>query len=689
MKINYRPEIDGLRAISVFAVIFYHADFFLFGHVIFQGGFIGVDIFFVISGYLITSLILKEINETNQFSFKNFYERRVRRILPVLFFALILSSIVAYFILTPLSLKDFGRAVISTIFFISNIYFWTTNTIYGNEDSLLKPLTHTWSLSVEEQFYILFPILLLILIRFFKKKFFLIIFSLFLLSLIFSEWSARTTLEFNYTMFGFFNLNFFANSNFFLILSRFFEFLIGSIISYLSSKLKRKKTIFKINKFYYILNKINPIFGIVLIFYSFIFFKLDKIFHPGLATLIPVLGTALIIGSFNKKGIITKILSNRLLVFLGIISYSLYIWHYLIFSFLRYLGIFNNSFEIKFLSILLTIILSIFSYYCIEKPFRNKKIISTKVLVYYVCITTVILISYCLYIFKTNGIDYRFPKIISESLSKKVTIHNKIDDKKKNIVLIGDSHASALHYYLNEELKKYYNFFLFDTVFYINDFNSVKAKNKNISKKFEENNKNIKNFLDTQKDTIIIWHQLWSPILDGIDYSYDYREKPAENYYEPVNFRITSEEERKKYLKEGLQLTVNNVLKNDNILILVYPVPEMLFHPIKSIERGLILNHLLNNNYKFTIPILTSDYYTYKKKNKITFEMLDSIQGSKIYRIYPEYLFCNTIIQNRCVTNNKEHLFYYDNSHLSLEGSKYVVNEIMKTIQQIKINEKN
>ena len=687
MKINYRPEIDGLRAISVFAVIFYHADFSLFGHALFQGGFIGVDIFFVISGYLITSLILKEINQTNQFSFKNFYERRVRRILPVLLFALMLSSFATYFILTPLSLKDFGRTVISTIFFISNIYFWTTNTIYGNEDSLLKPLTHTWSLSVEEQFYIIFPLLLFILIKFFKKFFFSILISLSFFSLIFSEWSARTSIEFNYIMFGFFNLNFFANSNFFLITSRIFEFLIGSIISFSSLKTEEEKKILKIHKFYNILNKANPFLGVILIFYSFIFFKFDKIFHPGLTTLIPVIGAALILGSSNKKAITTKILSNRFLVFFGIISYSLYIWHYLIFSFLRYLGIFNNSFEIKFLAILLTIVLSIFSYYYIERPFRNKKIISIKLLVAYVSISSLILISYCFYIFKTNGIDYRFPKIISESLSQKKIIHNQIEEDKKNIVLIGDSHASALHYFLNEELKKYYNFFSFETTFYINDFNSVSKKNKNISKKFLENNKNIKNFLETQKDSIVIWHHQWSPILDGIDYSYDYREVTAANYYEPINFKITSEEERKKYLVEGIISTVNNILKQGNILILVYPVPEMLFHPIKSIERGLVLNHLLNNN-KFTVPILTSDYDTYLKKNKITFEILDSIKGSKIYRVYPDKSFCNTLISNRCVVNNKQHLFYFDNSHLSLEGSKYIVNDIVKTIQRIKLDDK-
>jgi len=126
MKSFYRPEIDGLRTISVFAVIIYHANFVLFGHNLFQGGFVGVDIFFVISGYLITTLIFKEILKKNKFSYKYFYERRIRRILPVLLFIIIISSIISYFILLPAALKDFGRSILSIIFFISNIYFWGT-----------------------------------------------------------------------------------------------------------------------------------------------------------------------------------------------------------------------------------------------------------------------------------------------------------------------------------------------------------------------------------------------------------------------------------------------------------------------------------------------------------------------------------------------------------------------------------
>ena len=142
--IKYSPEIDGLRAIAVFSVIIYHAKIFLFGSLLFKGGFIGVDIFFIISGYLITTLILKEISNQN-FSFRNFYERRARRILPALFIVIIFISIISFFILLPLAIVDFDKSILSIISFSSNFYFYFTENKYGAESSLLKPLCRSFS----------------------------------------------------------------------------------------------------------------------------------------------------------------------------------------------------------------------------------------------------------------------------------------------------------------------------------------------------------------------------------------------------------------------------------------------------------------------------------------------------------------------------------------------------------------
>jgi len=158
-KLKYRPEIDSLRAIAVIAVIIYHAKINLFGYQLFPGGYLGVDIFFVISGYLITSIIFNELQLKKNFSFTNFYLRRGRRILPALFFLLLCCIPFSWFILLPSSYIDLSKSILYSLGFSSNFYFYFTGLEYGAIDGLLKPLLHTWSLAVEEQYYILFPIL--------------------------------------------------------------------------------------------------------------------------------------------------------------------------------------------------------------------------------------------------------------------------------------------------------------------------------------------------------------------------------------------------------------------------------------------------------------------------------------------------------------------------------------------------
>mgnify|MGYP003303596985 CR=1 FL=1 len=169
MKLSYRPEIDGLRAIAVGVVILYHAQINILGHQPFKGGFIGVDIFFVISGYLITSIIFKELLTSGSFSFKYFYERRIRRILPALLFVMLVSLPFAWMYALPNSVIDFSKSILYSLGFSSNFYFHYSGKEFGSEIGLLSPFLHTWALSVLVQFYIIFPIFLLILHKFFRK----------------------------------------------------------------------------------------------------------------------------------------------------------------------------------------------------------------------------------------------------------------------------------------------------------------------------------------------------------------------------------------------------------------------------------------------------------------------------------------------------------------------------------------
>jgi peptidoglycan/LPS O-acetylase OafA/YrhL len=688
MKISYRPEIDGLRAISVFAIIIYHANFFFDGS-LFSGGFIGVDIFFVISGYLITSLIIKEILKTNQFSFKYFYERRIRRILPVLFFIIIATSITSYFILLPSSLIDLAKSVFSIIFFSSNIYFWVTGNKYGDESELLRPLLHTWSLSVEEQFYILFPIFLVIIIKHFKQGHAAIIFIIFSFSLIFAQWSSTSDLKITYTFFSW-KINFFDKFNFYCLQSRIFELLIGSLLSYFELKngVGGRKS-------YSILNQICPSLGIILIIYSFLSFNYTKIPHPSVTTLIPLLGVSLII-YFSKKGeLITEILSSKIFVFFGLISYSLYLWHYPIFAFLRYIDIFNNSIWVKLLAVLLTIVLSIFSYYLIERPFRNENIISIKKLTAYILISLIILLSYSFYILKTSGIKSRFPNIITERLLGNLNNDdlNRTGKNLNNVLLIGDSHADALKYHLNEKLtKQSYNFYRLDGYYYLKNFNLINRKDNTQDKDYIRDNEKIDNFLQEYKNLVVVWNQRWSIKL--LEEYFDNKEGYAEykneqdryttEYLEPINIKIKDLKQRQKYIIEGIKSTAKNILEKEHALILIYPVPEMGFDVPRLFATKYLFSKIFDK--KLDSYILSSGYDVYRNRNKMIFDTLDSIEGPNVYRLFPHKYFCNTVIVNRCIANNNEHLFYYDDNHLSLEGSKYVVNDIIKIIEQIDIN---
>jgi peptidoglycan/LPS O-acetylase OafA/YrhL len=257
MKLTYRPEIDGLRAIAVGAVILYHAQITILGHQPFKGGFIGVDIFFVISGYLITSIILKELVTTGSFSFKHFYERRIRRILPVLLFVMLVSLPFAWIYLLPNSFIDFSKSILYSLGFSSNFYFHYSGQEYGAvESGLLKPFLHTWSLSVEEQYYILFPIILLITFKYFRKYLIHILILGFVISLGLAEWTSR-----NY-----------PSASFYFLHTRMWELLAGSILAY-----------FEITKGYRSKNKIlnlnTTVTGLILIGHSILFFN-DEMLHP-------------------------------------------------------------------------------------------------------------------------------------------------------------------------------------------------------------------------------------------------------------------------------------------------------------------------------------------------------------------------------------------------------------------------
>jgi len=414
---------------------------------------------------------------------------------------------------------------------------------------------------------------------------------------------------------------------------------------------------------------------LLLIGHSILFFN-DEMFHPSFYTLSPIIGVCLIIWFSNKNELITKILSTKLFVGIGLISYSLYLWHYPIFAFNRITFLTRDNIFFELLLILSVLVLTIFSYYFVEKPFRNKKN-SIKNILILIFISSLILISYNLYVIYKDGIKNRLPEFFQKNLRERVVNYYQKDNTQK-IVLIGDSHSEALEFNLNEKIKKKdLSLFRFNTRMYLTDFNYVKKKTKKIDENFIESNVKIDNFLKENSNLIVVFHQRWS-----IRLLETFLGNEEENILEPFNIKTSSLKERQQYIKERLIFEINKIINQGHKLILVYPVPEQRHDP----HRYLFGNYIFNKNvFNKSIPVFSGSYDDYKKRNKLIFEILDSIKNENIYRVYPHSYFCDKQIKDRCVANDENNIFYYDNDHLSLQGSKLVVDGIMKEIEKIEL----
>ena len=348
--LKYRPEIDGLRTIAVLSVLFYHAELFISGHQLFRGGFLGVDIFFVISGYLITSIILKE-TAGEGFSFARFYERRARRLLPALIVVLIVTTLAAVIILGPRALKEYAGSLISSLFFTSNIWFWLQDA-YTAEPSRLKPLLHTWTLSVEEQFYIFFPILVMLVVKVRRDYLLPLLVMVFLASLQLAQIGSEH----------------FPEANFYLIPTRAWELMAGALLAKIDLEYGRKS--------HPALTFTMPMLGLGLIVGPMLLFH-HGLPHPSYYTLIPVIGTVLILRFASPGELVTDVLSSKPMVWGGLISYSLYLWHYPLFALARVeFGALSLTMTLGLLA--LSGGLAIASYRWIETPFRNRQTMPLK-----------------------------------------------------------------------------------------------------------------------------------------------------------------------------------------------------------------------------------------------------------------------------------------------------------------------
>lgn len=346
---RYRPEIDGLRAIAVIPVILFHA-----GVQLFSGGFVGVDIFFVISGYLITTIILTEL-ETSRFSLLKFYERRARRILPALYVVMASCLPFAWLWLMPSDAKEFSNSVMAVLAFTSNIFFWQ-NSNYFDAGSDLKPLLHTWSLGVEEQFYVLFPIFLMLAWRLGRKRIVGLLTILALLSLALAVYATSTK----------------PVAAFFLLPTRGWELAMGSLIAFYLDGKER-------DPFPSALQQILSLVGFGLIAGAALTLSKETPF-PGFSALVPTVGAGLLIVFGSPETIVGRLLASRVFVGMGLVSYSAYLWHQPLLSFARHRSLTELDEMVIAGIIVLTFSLAYVTWRYIETPFRRGNIVPKRLL---------------------------------------------------------------------------------------------------------------------------------------------------------------------------------------------------------------------------------------------------------------------------------------------------------------------
>lgn len=434
---KYRPEIDGLRALAVVPVILFHA-----GIEFFSGGFIGVDVFFVISGYLITTILVEDI-EKKRFSILKFYARRSKRILPLLLLVVVSTVAYSFHLMLFEDLKLLASSSLYVALFASNYFFWK-NTGYFDLGSDLQPLLHTWSLAVEEQFYLLFPILLILLFRCANSNIRVIqaiLYFILLMSIVLAEWASEYA----------------PTANFYFSITRAWELLAGSLLAFYHIYSKRNCS----TKQYAFGSGV----GLIILLASYMLFHEGVTHHPGLVTVLPVIGVLLIILDKGADSYTNKVLRWRPITFAGLLSYGLYLWHFPIFSLATYQYGYLTSFTKVFL-LLVVFFISCCTWYFVETPIRRAQSPDKKVIIVSVFfIITLAIGSIIIPALKENILSEGQQEIIKMQhqpiAENDCWLNSTTEDGEKlplscihesrKVFLWGDSHAKALSFGMLEE----------------------------------------------------------------------------------------------------------------------------------------------------------------------------------------------------------------------------------------------
>ena len=670
---TYRPEIDGLRAFAVLPVILFHAGFESF-----SGGFVGVDVFFVISGYLITSIILSEM-QAGTFTLANFYERRARRILPALFVVVTVCIPVAWLFLLPEDMKSFSQSLAAVFTFSSNIYFWHASG-YFETTAEFRPLLHTWSLAVEEQYYLLFPIFLLLTWRAGRRLIVSALVAMAILSLAAALWSSNNSPE----------------ATFFLLPTRGWELLIGALMAFHAESAQQTKE-----------SQLASIAGLLLIAYAV--WAFDKnIPYPNVLALIPTTGAALIILYAKQQTFVGRLLSSRLLVGIGLISYSAYLWHQPLFVFARYGSMVEPSKELLAALVIAGLALAYLTWKYVEKPLRTRDCFTRKQIFFYSASYSCLLIIFGLTGHFNDGFTYRFsnalldsiraatnpaPRFVRNKCASDVGNYVNISDKcilgDRSVItgaLLGDSLAYSLSPELEKSLSDKGLGFINMSFMSCPPIADLYRVDLGTSHKCPEGNRETFTFLSDKKniETVILFSH-WTAWLEGSNFDNGEggiwkNDAWVDVIIDNTRTRHIDKNTRKELLKAKYLEGISKFIKSGKKIILIYPIPEVGWNARVYIGERLILKERFPGLMLSDAGFSTS-YQLYKARNRETIEILDRVgEHSNLVRIYPNRLLCDTFVIGRCVFRFDGTDLYSDNFHLTGAGTRLLVDEIMKHI---------
>lgn len=649
VSLPYRPELDGLRAIAVLSVVLYHVspDWL-------PGGFLGVDIFFVISGFLIGGIVLAAVDD-GSFTFREFYWRRFRRLAPALILVLSATALVAIAIYSTNDLARFGSYLVAAVFGVSNMRF-IFDPPYEVVEAGINPLLHTWSLGVEEQFYLLMPLLLWVITgrrrpRLLISALLVLFTASFVLSLVIPS--------------------VFSNQvNFFGLPSRAWELVAGVALAAF-----RPTGFTKISERG---QNLLSLVGIGIIAYSLLF--LDHLSKgPNHWTLLPVAGSLLVIGA--TRGLVPRTLGHKIPVFIGLVSYPFYLWHFPVLAYWETLS--GNSSHLPRLILAgLAFLLASLTFWLLEKPIRF--LLPARRWVPAIATMTAVTTTIGALSMTAGGLPFRFssmPEVVYPR-SEDGPRDWVVGGNRGRVILVGDSQMRTLTGSFIEAARV--------QGFQFSSYTEVGCQLLIGLEKASKTDGQVEPGCDalTQQArldwinshgpaTVVLGGRL--PLIlsgdrfDNLEGGYegnysDYFRVPGTEGYDA---QISSEQIVASYRE-----TVKLLLENGHQVVLVYPIPEVGWHVPNMLARKTLLN-----GFDWPLPEgLTTSYQVFKERAASSYALLDSLSSQSLVRVYPEVLFCNQELPGRCSTHSDEEIFYADEHHPSLAGARMITRHVLAEI---------